>query len=100
MATLATLYLKKETIDILKATSEKKGLKGVEITISISDETNDFGQNVSSFVSQTEQERKEKKKRFYVGNGSVFWTDGKISVAKKNKQDVVEQEKNEDGLPF
>ncbi len=96
MATLTTLYLKKEIIDVLKVTLEKKDLKGIEITINISDEDNKFGQNVSAYVSQSKQDREEKKKRFYIGNGRVVWTDGKISVAKN----TFEQEQMGDDLPF
>jgi hypothetical protein len=96
MATLTTLYLKKEIIDVLKVTLEKKDLKGIEITINISDEDNKFGQNVSAYVSQSKQDREEKKKRFYIGNGRVVWTDYKISVF-KNK---LELEQMGDDLPF
>lgn len=64
----------------------KKGEKGLEITVSISDESNQWGQNVSAYVSQTKEQREEKKPRFYVGNGSVFWTDGKISKGVKPEE--------------
>lgn len=52
-------------------------------TISISDEVNQYGQNVSVYESQTKEQREAKEKKKYIGNGKVFWTDGKISVGEK-----------------
>lgn len=52
-------------------------------TISISDETNQYGQNVSVYESQTEEQREAKEKKKYIGNGKVFWTDGKIIAGGK-----------------
>lgn len=86
MATLLDLYLKIETLETLVQTLKTKNLKGVGITISVNDETNQFGQNVSSYVSQTKEDREAQKKKFYVGNGKVFWTDGNIKKAEKIEQ--------------
>jgi hypothetical protein len=52
-------------------------------TISISDTTDKYGQNVSMFAEQTTEERAAKTPKNYIGNGKVFWTDGKISVPVK-----------------
>lgn len=89
MGTLAEIFIKKETVDILAATLAKKtgeDAKGVKVQISISDTSNDYGQNVSAIISQTKEQREAKVKPFYVGNGKVFWTDGKISTAEKKQQ--------------
>ena len=87
MSSLSEIYLKKEVLETLLKTITAKGENGVSITISTSDETNNYGQNVTSFVSQTKEQREAKANKYYVGNGKVFWTDGKITVAKK-KEDV------------
>ena len=87
MSSLSEIYLKKEVLETLLKTVTAKGENGVSITISTSDETNNYGQNVTSFVSQTKEQREAKAGKYYVGNGKVFWTDGKITVAKK-KEDV------------
>jgi len=55
-------------------------------TVSISDDTNDYGQNVVMYVSQTKEQREAKEKKNYVANGSVVWTDGKIVTATKKEQ--------------
>lgn len=106
MASLSNIYIKEETLETLLNTIRKKGEKGVSIDISISDETNQWGQNVSSWVSQTKEQREAKKDRFYVGNGKCFWTDGKIEIAKK-KEEVKNDDINantemeeDDELPF
>jgi hypothetical protein len=83
MATLADIYFKKETLKTLLDTIEAKRDKGVAITVSLSDDTNDYGQNVTSYVSQSKEEREAKKSRYYVANGKVFWTDGKVTIAEK-----------------
>ena len=80
------------------------GIKGRDgkyqnYTISISDFTNDYGQ-------QSSEERANKAPKKYVGNGKVFWTDGKVSVAESNNSEEKEVAKakvrnNEDeDLPF
>lgn len=108
MATMLNIYLTKEKIDIIKQTLDKKGEKGISLTVSINDTANDFGQNVSAFVTQSKEEREVKKPKFYVGNGSVFWNEGvPLVVTKQSKNEaktspapvpVAEGEK--DDLPF
>jgi len=102
MGSLSDLYFKKETLETLLDVVEKKGEAGVAITISTNDETNQWGQNVSAYVSQTKEEREAQKQRYYVGNGRVFWTDGQCTVAEKQdaNQPVAANETQEDGLPF
>ena len=101
MASLSNIYIKTETLETLLNVVKKKGEKGISIDISISDETNQWGQNVSSWVSQTKEQREAKKDRFYVGNGKCFWTDSKIAIAKKKEEvhtaEVISEEQD---LPF
>lgn len=104
MGTLATIYIKRETLDTLLRAVTKRNEKGIELTISVSDESNKWGQNLSAYVSQTKEQRDAKKDRYYVGNGKVFWTDGKIEVAKKDEELAqtaqVVNSSEEDDLPF
>ena len=99
MNNLATLFIKTETIKILLETLQKKGSKGVELTISTSDKNNDYNQNVSAWVAQSKEEREAEKKKFYVGNGRVFWGDG---IVQKNepKEEVNDTIFVGDELPF
>jgi hypothetical protein len=105
MSSLSSIYIKKETLKTLLDTVNQKGEKGVELTVSIQEETNNYGQNLSAFVSQSQEQREAKAKRFYVGNGKVFWTDGLISKADSNSgnnqnQTTNNQQEEEDDLPF
>lgn len=67
------------------------------LTISISDSTNPYGQNISIYEEQTKEERDAKKPRTYVGNGKIFWTDGNVSVAERRQ---TESAPADDDLPF
>lgn len=69
-------------------------------TVSVSDETNDYGQNVVMYVSQTKEQREAKEKKQYVANGSVVWTDGKITTAVKKEQISEAVADLVDDLPF
>ena len=102
MASLNSLYIKKETLKTLLETVETKQEKGVELTVALNDEVNQYGQNVSAWVSQTKEQRDEKKQRFFTGNGKTFWSDGKITVAKEAEPETAETVKREPDLdlPF
>ena len=76
-----------------------KGKDGYKnYTISISDETNQYGQNVVMYEAQTKEEREAKQPKKYIGNGSVVWTDGTIKVA--DKKDKPQKTKEVSDLPF
>lgn len=60
--------------------------KGISITLSINDDSNQWGQNVSSYVSQSKEQRDAGKEKFYVGNGRVFWENGKITKGEKPEE--------------
>lgn len=52
-------------------------------TLSLNDETNGYGQNVSVWETQTKEQQAAKEQRNFVGNGKVVWTDGNVKVADK-----------------
>ena len=83
MSSLNSAFIKTEKLKEILHILEQKEAKGLELTISISDTGNDYGQNVSVYVSQTKEQRDAKKPKFYVGNGKTFWTDGKIVIPQK-----------------
>ena len=68
-------------------------------TLSINDDTNEYGQNVKMYEDQTNEERESGKPRNYIGNGRIFWTDGKITVAEKLEQSTATATQD-DNLPF
>lgn len=90
-------------LDKLDKSRVVKGAKGnyYDLTVSISDQTSQYGNNVSVFDSQTKEQREAKAEKNYVANGKVVWTDGNISVAERVEQPQQAQSATADvDLPF
>ena len=103
MAALAQIYLKLRDLETIVNTLKHKGVNGVSVEISINDESNQYGQNVTSYIAQSKEEREAKKKRFYVGNGNVYWTNDIIKTSTKEDTDfTVKSSQSFEGedLPF
>lgn len=101
MASLNSIYIKLETLQALVKGVSAKGEKGISIDLSINNETNQYGQNISAYVSQTKEQRDAKKERYYIGNGKTFWTDGTINVAVKKENAITATKVEvEDDAPF
>ena len=66
----------------------------INVTVNINDEVTQFGHNANLIISQSKEQRENKEKPFYLGNGNTFWTDGKIAVFKKQPK------AKKDDLPF
>jgi hypothetical protein len=102
MSAIINLSLNLENLPKEKFVKGKKGTY-YNLTVSVNDETNDYGSNVSAYDSQTKEERDAKKTRNYIGNGKVVWTDGKCTAVvrddepKKAQKEVVSAS---DDLPF
>ena len=99
MSSLNSIYIKRETLKTMLNTLEMTGRDGIEVTVSINDEGNEYGKNVSCYISQTKEERADKKQKFYVGNGKTFWTDGVIKVSDK-KSGIEDAVVVNEALPF
>ena len=69
-------------------------------TISINDDTNEYGQNVKMYEEQTKEQREAKAPKNYIGNGKIFWTDGNITVADKVDRGTTTAVTEEADLPF
>lgn len=103
MASLSDIYIKLDTLETLVKGLKKKGENGISITLSTNDESNQWGQNVSAYVSQSKEERESGKSKFYIGNGRVFWENGTIKRAVKPEDAIQEAEVVEeidDDIPF
>ena len=98
MSTLINL-----SIDVTKVTKEAlaKG-KYLNLTINISDEINQYGQNVAAWEAQSMEDRKEKVERNYVGNGKVVFTEGLVSVVptEEKKKPAAKKKVDTTDLPF
>ena len=95
------------SIDVAKLPKEKfvQGKNGAvyyNFTVSVNDDTNQWGQNVSAFDAQTKEEREAKKSKDYLGNGKVVWTDGNCTKAEwiDKESDAPKATQAESDLPF
>lgn len=104
MSSLLNLSIDVSSLPKEKFVKAKNGKVYYNFTVSVNDDTNQFGQNVSAFDSMTKEEREAGKKKTYLGNGRVIWTDGSVVVAEKQdeetKEEVVVEKDSGDDFPF
>ena len=95
------------SIDVSKITKSKlvKGQKGnyANVTISINDEADQYGNLASIYESQTKEEREAKATKVYLGNAKLVWsTEGGSTAPAKPTPSPSSESKVEEGddLPF
>lgn len=98
MATLVTLG-----INVSKLKTNDKGWANV--TIALNDELDNYGQNVSGWNNQSQEEREAKAPREFVGNGKVVWTNSMPEVAPRKDEELKSEDQSMAGrepadLPF
>ncbi len=71
-------------------------------TIAINDTTDNYGNNLVIYETQSKEEREAKTKKKYFANGKVFWTDGKVTLAERKEQQKTNANEDLDDnlLPF
>ena len=99
MGAIINVSLNLDKLDKSKIIKGKKG-NYYQVTLSVQDQTSQFGDNVSAYDSQSKEDREAKKDRNYVGNGSVVWTDGNIVAAERQQQPAQEPAVEEADFPF
>ena len=97
MSAIINVSLRVDALPKEKFISGKDGKVYYNFTVSVNDEPNQFGQNVSLTDSQTQEEREAKKPKVYLGNGNVVWTNGEIKTAPKKDKVTATVESD---LPF
>lgn len=92
------------SIDVTKISKDKlvKGEKGtyLNITISINDEVDQYGNQAGIYESQTKEEREAKAKKNYLGNGKIAWSSEGGSTPKPAPAPAPTPIVEEDNLPF
>lgn len=74
-------------VDLTKIDKSKLGNERyLNVTVFVTNTTNEYGQNVSIVQSQSKEEREAGEKKNYVGNGSVAWISGEVVVAEKRER--------------
>ena len=84
MSSLGNGWLNVKAIDKKRLKETKGGSLGFSFQFAINDKVDQFGNNVSVWMAQTEEERKAKEPRIYLGNGKLHWTDGTLTVVTKD----------------
>jgi len=74
MATLISASINLSKIDKEKIIKGKDGAQYYDITISVNDSKNDYGQDVSIYEKQTKYQQQAKEKKNFLGNGKIFWS--------------------------
>lgn len=92
------------SIDLTKVDKSKliKG-KYLNLSVTINEKTDSYGNNVSLTLSQSKEERESKAPKTYLGNGKVVYTNGVVKVAEKQDKQQTATEKMlnaKDDLPF
>jgi len=95
------------SLDVSKISKDKliKGAKGnyLNITISVNDEADQYGNVLAVYESRSKEEREAKEKKNYLGNGKLVWSsDGGSTAPAKPTPSPSSQSKVEEGddLPF
>ena len=95
------------SIDVTKINKERlfKGGKGtyLNLTVSLNDQPDKFGNHVSSWEAQSKEEREAKQGRNFLGNGKILYDSGQQPV--NRPQNPAPQNPNDnypegEGLPF
>ena len=91
-------------IDVSKIDKEKifVGKKGkyLDLTISIKDEANEYGQDVSIAVNRSKEEREAGEQVCYLGNGKTVWNDGEKASPSYEKPQYDNNASSEDSEPL
>ena len=110
MALLATIKIDLSKLDKSRIFEGKNGAKYYDLQISVNDTDDNYGQNIQVTNPQTQEQRQSKEPRTFLGNGKVFWTDGKATKAGTNTNQAMSNtntpqsfsapKDDGDGLPF
>ena len=98
MGAIASISIDLSKLDKSKIVNGKNGQKYYNLNIGINDATDQYGNNIQVTEPQTLEQRNAKEPKTFFGNGKIFWTDGKIEVAKKNE--VSSKVANNNDSPF
>jgi hypothetical protein len=105
MASIIETSINLNEIPKHKIVDGKKG-KYLPITITINDETDQFGNQGPVVVKQSKEERDSKAAKVYLGNVKVVWTNGKNVEAPPRDGQAPQQRQAQsfapqaDDLPF
>jgi hypothetical protein len=87
-------------IDKSRIVEGKNGSKYYNIIINIADEKDQYGNDTSITTGQTKEERENKEKRQFIGNGKIIWSGEKKSTPAPQSAPSKSNYSNNNDLPF
>lgn len=82
----------------------KNGAKYINFSLIINDTANDWGKNVSISKVQTKEEREQKARKTFVGQGVSVWRNGEVLKFEKKEDNTGNdnelKRRYDDNLPF
>jgi len=79
----------------------KNGAKYLNVQIVINDEKDQYGNDASIRLVQSQAEREAGTPKVYLGNGKTVWSDGRVGMASSTPSPQnQEAPQDEDDLPF
>lgn len=103
MARIINANIDLSKIDKSKIKDGKNVAKYYDISITVNDTPNQYGQDVSITQSQTKEEREAKEKKVYIGNGKTVWKNEPVPAPVDEVQPQnpdYKQPYEKDDLPF
>lgn len=79
---------------------EGKSGKYLDIMISLNDSEDQYGNTVSIWEDQTEEERRNKENRNFIGNGRVVWENDPPRVSEHDRRKANGYQPDDDEIPF
>ncbi len=101
MAKLISAQIDLSKIDRSKIKEGSNGQKYYNITISLNDSVNQWGQDTSIWTEQTKEQREANDKKSYIGNGKTIWSSEPKQAASQFPHPAEDlQQDYKDDLPF
>lgn len=97
MAMILNCSIDLSKIDKTKIVEGKQGGKYYNFTVVVNDEKDKYGNDAALSAAQTEEERKAKAKRTFIGNGKKVWEGTSKTAA---PQQATTTSSDDSGLPF
>lgn len=98
MAKLISCSINLSKIDKTKFTVAKNGDTYLNFTVAVNDQEDKYGKDTALTLNQTEEERKSRIPKTYIGNGKTVWSSE--GATKPPKQSYSQNNPIDDDLPF
>ena len=89
MSVIGNGWMNCSGMDKSKITKTKGGKMGFAFQFAINDKVDDYGNNVTIWHTQTQEEKDDKEKRVFIANGKANWTNGELTIVNKDNPEGV-----------